>query len=231
MRLGVSVPTVLAGSMLLGGLGLVGGCAENRSSLFIAAAMYIDPTGTECVADPSGDVTTIADGVIDLAIRTSYTAPLLIANQLYSVGNGALLRTETNRIQIESADITVEAISGSGGDSYRIPVSGLVDVGDDEPGQSGIFVDLVPEGVITQEGQYIIKVKVNGRTLGGTPIQSGEWLFPLVACTGCLRVCPPEGETELVRSPCGNLIGNDYGLDCRAYLADDEDACNGCPGF
>lgn len=229
MRLGVSVPTVLAGSLLLGGLGLAGGCAENRSSLYIESVMYIDPSGSECVADPSGDTAFLSTGVLDLAMRQNYTAPLVVANQLYPVGNGARLRTETSRIQIESADVTVEPITGSGGGSYRIPFAAVVNAGDDDPGKTGVFVELVPAGVIEGEGQYILRVKLNGRTLGGTPIQSGEWLYPLEACDGCLRGCPPEPDAELAIHPCAALNGVDYPVDCRAYLPRNPNACDSCP--
>ncbi len=229
MRLGVSVPTVLAGSLLLGGLGLAGGCAENRSSLYIESVMYIDPSGSDCVADPSGDTPFLSTGFLDLAVRESYIAPIIIGNQLYPVGNGARLRTETSRIQIESADVIVEPISGSGGGSYRVPFSAIVHPGDDDPGKTGVFVELVPRGVIGDVGQYMLSVTLNGRTLGGTPIQSGEWHFPLTACEGCLLRCPSDPEAEIEWHPCAFLNGADYPLDCRAYLAWNPRACDACP--
>lgn len=229
MRLGVSLPTVLAGSLLLAGLGLVGGCAENRSSLYIEAVMYIDPLGSECIADPSGDSAFLPGGTVDLLIRSDYYAPLLVGNQLYPVGNGARLRTETNRIQVESADITIEPLSGSGGTSFRVPVSATVHPGDDDPGQVGVFVELIPRGAISDVGSYIVHITLNGRTLGGTPIQSGEWLYPVEVCEGCLRRCPEDADAEITYHPCARLNGVDYAVDCRLYPG--QDSCRGCPGF
>lgn len=218
MRFGVSVPAALAGCLLLGGAGLVGGCAENRSSLFIGGLLYLDPTSTECTAEVTGDVQTLSRGTVDLTISQfgGYTALLLVGNQLVTQGNPNLLRTETSRIQIEGADVTVTPISGGGGGgSYRVPLSGFVNPDDTDAGLASIGATVVPSGVVDGAGDYLVEVTLFGKTLGGTAIESGKWSFPLTACEGCLAYCPADS-IEIEIASCYPL-GQDAGVDCRLY--------------
>lgn len=221
MRFGVPMPAVLAGCLLLGGAGLVGGCAENRSSLFIGGMLYRDPTSSDCTAEITGEVQLISRGYLDVALienidEAYYGGLLWIGNQLVTQGNSNLLRTETSRIQIEGADITVTPIvDGDGGGTYRMPVSGFVNPDDTDAGFASIGITLVPPGVIQGTGEYVIEVTLFGRTLGGTRIESGAWTFPLTVCNGCLARCPSD-IAEIEQATCAEL-GHDYPVDCRFY--------------
>ena len=90
---------------------------------------------------------------------------------------------------------------------------------------------LVQEGVLRRDfavRRFTSVVKVIGKTLGGTPVESGEWRYPLTVCYGCLVSFPPEasdpkltrpncdlpaGTGTTVAAPC--VLGQDDGVDCR----------------
>jgi hypothetical protein len=67
----------------------------------------------------------------------------------------------------------------------------------------------------------VASVKVRGETLGGKEIESGEFVFPIDVCYGCLIVyndvtgfCCVRKEGETIPVQCQS--GQDEGLDCRA---------------
>lgn len=75
---------------------------------------------------------------------------------------------------------------------------------------------------------YVAVVKVLGRTLGGTNVESSEWQFPIDICFHCLITFPagtstmstppncdaPVDSSANIESPCNP--GQDDPMDCRA---------------
>lgn len=166
------------------------GCAENESSLFIEGVLSIDDT--ECLLQPNPSGPFLLSGTLDTALRSSYAAPLVVGNQLTERGSRNQLRTETSRIRMEGAEVTLEDANGGVvaefttlGSGFAHPAAGT------DPGYGGFFADLIPPGAPVGEGQYVAEVKVFGTTLGGQEIESAALRFPIEVCYGCLISYPP----------------------------------------
>jgi hypothetical protein len=225
------------------GLGLAGsaGCADSESMLFVRQAQARVASGTGCTVDSSPSAVFIPSGMLDLAFRTEYTAALLVGNQLVGRGNSSQLRTETSRVEIEGAVVRLEGSSGTVWGPFTVPGSGFIDPATGSNPSYGlteaILIGSAYGNALVQEGalrrdrsvrRYTSVVKVIGKTLGGTPVESGEWRFPLTVCYGCLISFPPEasdpkvlrpncdmpaGTGTTVAAPC--VLGQDDEVDCR----------------
>ncbi|MDI3291079.1 hypothetical protein [Polyangium sp. 15x6] len=223
----------VAALLALGGL-LGAGCAENRSSIFVRGALKFDEDTCEVVAELTAP--TLLRGTLDVAFATEYTAALLVGNQLVRRGNAATLRTETSRVQFESADVHTFDAAGNELAAFTAPATGFVDPSTGaEPGLGFANVVLVDSGsaaaVLGESGgsrtpvEVLVNIIVRGRTLGGEEIATGEWQFPVDVCRGCLVDYPP-GSDDLssVEPDCLNTVdapsrpcrpGRDNVIDCR----------------
>ena len=167
------------------------GCAENESSIYIRqVAARLAP---ECrvEADPSKDLR--MRGMLDLGLSSDYHADLVIGNQMVSQGWGAGLRTETSRVRLEGAVVTLRTKGGTVIDDRTTDASGFVDPGTGEsPGFGITSVALVEPGTVDDYvGRTVIAtIRVFGTTLGGTEVESGDFTFPIGVCYGCLVSFP-----------------------------------------
>lgn len=181
------------------------GCAYNEASIYVRAAMVI-PADT-CAISPDPAALQLSSGVLDVSFGGSYSAALLVANQLVRTGDPDRLRIETSKLQIYGADVTVlnsddSGVTRSNGQPAKFftPTSGFADA------STGLTVglglanvtlidaalgrDLKQEITNTGVGQDVVaQVVVYGRTLGGLEVRSGEWPFPIHVCLGCLCGC------------------------------------------
>jgi hypothetical protein len=89
-----------------------------------------------------------------------------------------------------------------------------------EPGRAPVSLLLVPNNAIEEDGTYLIHIRLFGHTLGGTPIEAGEFVWPLQVCTGCLSSCNRDAAP-----PCTSQFGGDYFHSCEFYGVDGCDAC------
>ncbi len=204
------------GGLSLALLGAVSGCADNESSLFIIGVLSIDDN--ECVVDPRPEGPFLFSGTLDLALRTSYSAPLLVGNQLTERGSRNQLRTETSRVRLEGAEVTLETANGATIAEFTTLGSGFAHpAADTDPGYGGFLADLVPPGAQVPEGQVVAIVKVFGTTLGGQELESAELRFPIEVCTGCLIAYPaaafdstlPAGADYLCATSPASALGED----------------------
>jgi hypothetical protein len=218
MRGSKFLPQVVLAFAALGAASLAGGCAENRSSFYIAYAAALTSDEGNCKIELGTDVSFIATGQMDLIQTRQYAMTPVFANQLIPRSDPRLLRNETNIIHVEGAEITISALDGSAVENgaYSIPFSAIVYPNTDGEGQTGVILPVVPPGVITEVGQYLLEIRAYGRTTGGTPIETPAFYYPLEACEGCLAVCPTDpAETELIAPPCLGVWGSDYPIDAR----------------
>lgn len=216
------------------------GCAEDQSMLFVRQAQARIASGaTGCTVENSPSSLFITQGTLDLAFRTEYTAALLVGNQLVARGNSSQLRTETSRVEIEGAEVRLEDGSQPVWGPYTVPGSGFID-----PATGAVPSYGLTEAILLGSAfgnslvaelsrsfavkRYTSVVKIVGKTLGGTPVSSGEWRFPLSVCYGCLVAFPPDAnDTKLSRPNCqlpagtGTtvsppcILGQDDFIDCR----------------
>ncbi len=222
--------------MLLGSAG----CADSESMLFVRQAQArISSGATGCTVDSSPSSLFITEGTLDLAFRTEYVAALLVGNQLVARGNSSQLRTETSRVEMEGAVVRLEDGRNTVWGPFTVPGAGFIDPATGSTPAYGLTETILVgsnfgNSLVAELRQtlavrrYTSVVKVVGKTLGGTPVESGEWRFPLTICYACLVTFPPEAsDPKLTRPNCdlpastGTTVaapcalGQDDAVDCR----------------
>lgn len=228
---------------------LAPGCVDNESSLYIRQCLHVPTSTCEVKPDPSSEFDTM--GILDTSFGTPdkngtvvpvpYTCPLLVGNQLVARGDPDRVRTETSRITIYGADVTVmdptnAILTRSDGSAAQFftPTSGFVDPGmGAQPGFGVASIEMIDPALALDlrkevektgfEQQVVVSVVLRGRTLGGNEISSAPWNFPIRVCKGCLCNL----------GPCINASGSDMPADnCHAGIDDPVD-CRlglvGCP--
>jgi len=175
------------------------GCADNDSSLYIIGVMST-ASSSSCELEPESDATLLGSGVIDVAMRRTYVMPVLIGNQLIARGDADKLRTETARIVIRGAVVTVlRAADNTTLENFTTNANGFVNPANgSNPGLGISFINAVPSRLGNDLAAEIplgasvelnVAVSVFGDTLGGEEIESSTITFPLFACNGCLVDC------------------------------------------
>lgn len=224
-RAGATLLLALAGIWL-------GGCAENRSSLFIRQVVAPQGDSATCEYTNSPSAGALFSGVLDAGLALEYRAKVLVGNQIVRRGDENTLRTETSRIQLNEADVTVLDASGASVTrtdgstaAFTIPISGFVDPGSgSEPGYGladVLLIDAVTaQGLATQAqmaglSPVVASVVVRGETLGGNEIESAPWQFPITVCVGCTVVFPPAADDSANPLPdCDSPSTEDFVANC-----------------
>lgn len=214
------------------------GCAENESTLFIGGVVKI---GSDCVYPNGGeDNLLLPRGVYDIGFAGSYQAGLLVGNQMNARGQKSRVRTETSRILLEGAEVSLSLPTGGAlMRPFSSPGAGFVDVvGGEGAGYGVLPVVLLPMPKTSEEafaaldaGYVIAEVRAFGKTLGGKEVESNAFKFPIDVCEGCLVtfgsadvelnannevVCRQAG-TEEASAPC--LWGQDEAVSCSLCAA------------
>lgn len=208
--------------------------------MYVEGVLALVPPSCEVKADPSS--TQLLRGTLDVAFLQSYQGAVLVANQLTPRGVKKQLRTETQGVELQGAEITVTSAQGDVLEEFSVPAGGFVHSNTSEsPGYGMAYVTMIPpqlgDRLSSQLGgrrgasvTVIAGIRVFGTTLGGTEITSGEFTFPIDVCFGCLvdfpleavddtgaaRVC--QGSTDsITTSQC--IRGQDAVIDCRECAA------------
>jgi len=182
-----------AGLLALGTAIASSSCVDNESSLFVYGVMEI--TSTQCLAKPDASAVFIPEGTLDRAFADGYQAALLVGSHLTQRGSRDKLRTETSRLSITGAHMTLYGTNGSVIE-FDTPATGLVNPSSGtDPGLAAVFARLVRQKDLEslgEDGQMIARIKILGSTLGGQEIESGVFDFPITLCTGCLVAYPAD---------------------------------------
>jgi hypothetical protein len=169
-------------------------CAENESSLFVIGVYAL--SRTQCVADVSSSAVLLPSGTLDRELTKGYNAALLVGSHLTQRGSRENLRTETSRLSIEGAHITLYSTTGEELPRPDVAATGLVHpASGTDPGLAAVFAQLIrPTDIdaLGPEGQAIVRIRVFGTTLGGQEIESGDYDFPIQICNGCLITYPTD---------------------------------------
>jgi hypothetical protein len=185
------LPAIL---LTLGSLPLIPSCADNNSSLFVVGVIALDPS--TCVAKPDNTAVMLPGGIMDVRFTQSYTAFLLVGNQLTQRGSREQLRTETSRISLRGAEVTLTTLDGKAIGNYSTVGTGFVhNASGDVPSYAAMAVNIIPSALATSDavlnaGTVLAKIRVFGDTLGNVPITSSELDFPIRVCDGCLVTYP-----------------------------------------
>ncbi len=246
-----TIKTLLSAStLLLGTMLLTPSCADNNSSLFIVG--IVDINQSSCIAKPDNTGPFLASGTLDTVFAQGYTAVLVVGNQLTEEGSTEDLRTETSRVTLRGAEVTLTTLDGralnvAGAQSTFSTVgTGFVDPSaGDAPSYATMAVNIIPPGLSGLPAQVLAKIRVFGDTLGGTSITSSELDFPITVCQGCLINFDTPDTTQAAgthfvcatttasttqttaAAPC--ILGQDKGFSCTLCSAaydECKDPCN-----
>lgn len=212
-------------------------CAKNESSLFVHGCLI--PTSDTCMvtADPTQPY--YSEGILDARYALEYNCEMLLGNQLVQRGNATTLKTETSRIEITGADVTILDANGDtitvrqpdgsvAAADFEVTTTGFVDVGLGAlPGYGVATVKLLDAATAEALGKQaltnnlqqdvVASVIVRGRDLGGDEVETAPFNFPLRVCYGCLCTVPPGVDcTDRTDKPTANChVGTDLPVDCR----------------
>lgn len=168
-------------------------CVENDSSFFIYGVM--DVNSTQCLAHPDSTAVLLAAGTLDRAFANGYEAAILVGSHLTQRGSREKLRTETSRLSITGAHMTLYG-TNSTAIEFDTPATGLVNpASGTDPGLAAVFARLVryeDMAKLGDDGQIIARIRILGTTLGGQDIESGDFDYPITLCTGCLVRYPSD---------------------------------------
>lgn len=231
---GVSAKVGVGLLLMVGASALSAGCAENESTLFILGAAKLE---SSCTYTASSSTTMLPRGQYDVGFNGSYQVGLILGNQMAARGQKARSRTETSRIVLEGAEVTLLRPDGSlFREAFSAPGAGFVDVSAGQDAGYGVLSVVViprPEDAAEKrdalESVYLIaEIKAFGHTLGGQAVESNVFRFPIEVCLGCLVTFPPtelsaqgecllSGGGEAATMPC--LWGQDTQVVCSACAA------------
>jgi len=183
------VAIVMVGSVL------TPACADDDGSIFVHSALAppTSRTGSTCqyTADPTQ--ASLSQGSLDVAIRESYSAQLLVGNQMIQRGDPTAPRAESNRVHLNGAIVRVT--DGNGGDitSFTSVASGFVDAASGNQPSYGIAGVTALDATTVSNLRVgtgatrlvIANMKVFGKTIGGVDVESAEFSFPIRVCNGC----------------------------------------------
>jgi hypothetical protein len=212
------------------------GCAPSNPALVIDGV--IAPTD-DCIFDPSSVIFTLSPTLdtrlYSPAIRPSgirYLAAMRLTSRLIPLFNDRYpLRAEPNVLTLQYADVEILSVDGTpfdfGGlpNPYRINTAGTIAPGTSSAGASGVVgLEIIPplygDSLVEVAGRILISVRVTGTTSGGATIESGEYLFPMDLCPGCLVACDP----ELTTTEAVCLLGQDR----TSIIGPNTDPTDGC---
>jgi hypothetical protein len=220
---------------------LLPGCAENDSMMFIIG-VYARKAGS-CTPTADAGAPIWANGVLDRLFASDYAAALLVGNQITERGSREQLRTETSRVSLKGAEVSLETLGGAELVSpFSSTATGFVDAASGtDPTLTVMYASLIPPSVAGDlpEGTIVAKVRVFGTTLGGQDVESSELSFPIEICDGCLVSYPAEARdltadgTEYVcqvaEAGTGESGSNDTELPCTLGI-DLPAPCTVCSG-
>jgi hypothetical protein len=206
-------------------------CADNDKSIFVRAALAPSTNRQNGVcqytADPQQPA--LLEGTLDLGVRDSYTAILLIGNQLIQRGDPLAVRVESSRIHLNGAVVRVTNPDGSEIHEFTSMATGFADPeNNNQPGYGIVAVTAIDtetknrlQGAVAGGTTKLVVavIRVFGTTLGGEDIESGDFNLPIRVCNGCLVSFSGDCATPLLDTgsatglPCS--VGQDEATPCQ----------------
>lgn len=201
----MSTRTLATALAALGLTATLGGCQDRDFGLSITHVVPL--TASSCALATNSF---LSGGVVDLALRDSYTLYPAITNNLGSINEIKEYteldgRLDTSDIVLRSASIeytTLDTLSAEIQSPTVVPLSGTVPAG----GSLVIGVEALSSGILSQlrdadeflliddSGaarpvrstiKIIARMRIEGETLDGKDVESSEFLFPIEICNGC----------------------------------------------
>ncbi|MEE2755627.1 MAG: hypothetical protein VYA30_03145 [Myxococcota bacterium] len=195
-------------------MGVLMGCQDREVSMSIVSVKPFDIETCEVIED---DNVFQVSGVVDLAMRQTYRANLLLENNLVDVPNAKGLRPADTRVSLNAIALSSAVIEYSTLDqlSTGIPSRRIVPLSGTIPEETALTLanfELFSQDVLQQvrnaeeffsvnNGEVVpsrtavtilARVRIKGRTLDGRDAESNEFLFPVEVCNGCRVIYPSE---------------------------------------
>jgi len=233
-------PLLAGGFSAATALVLSTGCVEERASIYIDGVLK--PQEPECNVENDPTAAQWPRGALDIAITGAYDASLLVGNQLTPRGDKVQAKAETMRVALTAAEVTLlnavgEQLTCPEDEEcarFSIYGSGAITVTKSEDPAWGTFAarlippvvvqaiapDVLASGAVT----VVASVKVRGTTLGGKEVESGEFIFPIDVCYGCLL-----RYNSIVPGCCNRAQGEGEDEVCRPGQ-DEQTSCTQCGG-
>lgn len=225
--------------LTLGSLPLIPSCADNNSSMFVVGVMALDKT--TCIAKADATAVILAGGIMDVEFVSSYRGFLLVGNQLTARGSREQIRTETSRVALRGAEVTLTTLDGKLLGNYSTVGTGFVDASaGDVAAYAAMSVDIIPSALggsqaLLDAGAVVAKIRVFGDTLGNIAVTSSELDFPIQICRGCLVTYPtsaadpsvPVGSPYLCTRAASTADTSNDAAPCRPGQ-DDAFPCTAC---
>jgi len=217
-------------------------CATNDQTIFIRGVLApsANRQGGSCIYNSDPTQALLFEPLLDVGLTNSYSAVMLVGNQLIPRGDPQNNRAESNRVHINGGIVKVSNPDGSLIREFTSLASGFADPqNNNAPGYApiGLVVvdaptkDALLPSVLTKgtSRTILVTVKAFGVSVGGVDVESGEFQFPMQICRGCLviqdgqdnavmvpkRNCAkaPESTAGAITGPC--YRGQDLPISCR----------------
>lgn len=191
-------------------------CADNDQSIFIRGALApsTNRTGGFCTWNDDQAQAFISSATLDIAFNDSYTAVLLMGNQLIPRGDPQNNRAESNRVHVDGGVVQVKDANGALLREFTSYASSFLDPQNsntpdfapiimtvfDAPTRAIVAGDLPTR---SSRKSLLITIKAFGKTTGGKDIESGEFTLPMQVCNGCLvSFADANDPAEMVQPNC-----------------------------
>jgi len=219
------VPVVLAS---------LGGCVD--SDTFYIIQMQIPQAG--CKISATQDPVSLAEGVLDISLGVGYQGYPLVINNLVGT-EGTDNQPERNTVHFKGFQIRVDlgSVPAGGIDSSllnyldRKAQNAITPGGGTIAGPADLIKDdlakalqpVIPEGL---KADVLVGIRAEG-DVGGSTVESGEFLFPITLCKKCLvemrATCPTTDDKTAFSNACGRpqdspvtCCQTSFGVDCLA---------------
>jgi hypothetical protein len=208
---------VVAGvTFVVGGIVAIAACKHDDSTLFVQDVLEGQPVtaGELCsfTADPTQPF--ISSGVLDIALRSGYSATYLLGNQAVPEVNSQQLQTETNIITVQGAVVRVTDTFGVQQSTFtRLAAATLYPSSGSLPGYAPITIEILDAPTLSGDAflqatvlaggiaRLVTYVTFFGVTTGGDSVQSDAFEFPVDVCDTCLIGFSAADENPLEPEP------------------------------
>jgi hypothetical protein len=233
----------------VGGLSL-SACAHDDSTIYVQSVLappLVAPGTAECLYTADPTQAALSSGKLDIALRNTYDAAFLLANQIVARGDPTAPQTETSIVNIKGAVVRITDSNGMVLNSYtRTATAVIAPAQGSTPGYAALApLTIIDQGTVAGLGnlafgdvrRLVVFTKFYGDTLGGQYVESDDFQFPVDVCNQCLI----SFSVSDIDMNCENLncLGNagattqsptvpcdleDFLVDCQACL--DSPVCN-----
>jgi hypothetical protein len=195
--------------------------ADNRTSIEVLGRAA--PSDSKKCTYATGGAYQLGNGLYDTAIGGQYSVVLYVQNNLAdpkalnpsAVTASNAWSVQAARVRVNPSDYVGEykpspALASIAGDSVLPVVTSPIVA--PAGGQATIYLGLLSDGILTAlqtataSGQVVLGVTLEGVTGDGARRDSGEWIFPLQVCSGCVPVPTSCATGTTLQAPCDGQL-------------------------